>query len=278
MIYNALILTLIAGCNTTSQAQIATTTAPVYQFTAKLCAGTDLSITRLVTENVSCLHDYTLQTSQMRAIENAEVVIISGAGLESFLDEALINAHTIIDASAGISLICHDEDHEHHNDTHSHSVDPHIWLSPANAEYMARNICAGLSALYPKHKDVFEHNLSLLLNDLRTLQEYAAAQLADLSCREIVTFHDGFSYMSQAFELEILHSIEEESAKHLQLNSSTLLILLQIITCPVSLQKATTIALQSRSLAVKLKNHSIHWIWQCLNAIISQQCTTISTH
>lgn len=209
----ALILTLIAGCNTTSQAQIAATTAPVYQFTAKLCAGTDLSITRLVTENVSCLHDYTLQTSQMRAIENAEVVIISGAGLESFLDEALINAHTIIDASAGISLICHDENHEHHNDTHSHSVDPHIWLSPANAEYMARNICAGLSALYPKHKDVFEHNLSLLLNDLRTLQEYAAAQLADLSCRKIVTFHDGFSYMSQAFELEILHSIEEESGR-----------------------------------------------------------------
>ena len=78
---------------------------------------------------------------------------------------------------------------------------------------MARNICAGLSALYPKHKDVFEHNLSLLLNDLRTLQEYAAAQLADLSCRKIVTFHDGFSYMSQAFELEILHSIEEESGR-----------------------------------------------------------------
>jgi ABC-type Zn uptake system ZnuABC Zn-binding protein ZnuA len=32
-----------------------------------------------------------------------------------------------------------------------------------------------------------------------------------LHSRNLVTFHDGFSYLAQAFDLEILHAIEEES-------------------------------------------------------------------
>ena len=210
-------LMLLIGCNSSQPAQVAATTAPVYQFAAKLCAGTDISVTRLVTENVSCLHDYTLQTSQMRAIENADVVIISGAGLEAFLDEALLNARMKIDASEGITFICNESEHEHehgHNhNTHSHSEDPHIWLSPTNAKIMAQNICAGLSSLYPQHKDTFEHNLSQLQYDLDALGKYASNQLANLSVRKIITFHDGFGYMAQAFDLEILHAIEEESGR-----------------------------------------------------------------
>ena len=212
----ALVLSLgLAGCADAAPAQIAATTLPVYGFTQSLCQGTPLTVTRLVTENVSCLHDYTLQTSQMRAIENADVVIISGAGLEVFLDEALLNARMKIDASEGITFICNDSEHEHgHNhNTHSHSEDPHIWLSPTNAMIMAQNICAGLSSLYPQHKDTFEHNLSQLQYDLDALGKYASNQLANLSVRKIITFHDGFGYMAQAFDLEILHAIEEESGR-----------------------------------------------------------------
>ena len=43
------------------------------------------------------------------------------------------------------------------------------------------------------------------------LQAYGEAQLQDLSSRELLTFHDGFSYFAQAFGLSILEAIEEES-------------------------------------------------------------------
>ena len=76
---------------------------------------------------------------------------------------------------------------------------------------MAENICAGLSVLYPQHKDIFQHNLDHLLLQLQQLQRYAETQLADLSCRDIITFHDGFSYMAEAFDLHILAAVEEES-------------------------------------------------------------------
>ena len=207
----ALLMTLLGGCSAPETADIAATTLPVYEFTQRLCQGTELTVTRLVTEQVSCLHDYSLRVSQMRAVTAAQVVVQSGAGLEDFLSKALSASRgTLIDASHGITLLeggCH-HDHEH---DHKHEQDSHIWLSPANAKIMAKNICNGLSAKYPAYLQTFERNLQGLLADLDALQSYGEETLRDLSCRELVTFHDGFAYFAEAFDLEILHAVEEES-------------------------------------------------------------------
>lgn len=208
---------LLPGCSYQQEdAQIAATTLPVYEFTLRLCEGTGLSVTRLVTESVSCLHDYSLQVRQMRAIESAELIVLSGAGLEEFLEEALTGAENTLDASENIPLICggHEHDHGEENEGHSghhHENDPHIWLSPSNAKIMAQNICAGLSAQYPQHSQILSENLSTLLDDLDALNTYGQAALADLNCREMITFHDGFAYMAEAFDLTILEAVEEES-------------------------------------------------------------------
>jgi len=208
-----LLLCWFSGCAVTEQPDIAATTLPVYEFTARLCQGTGLTVTRLITESVSCLHDYTLQVQQMRQIQGAHAVVISGAGLEDFLEDALTSTHNIIDASHGLSLMDagHSHIHEHEDQGHVHVEDPHIWLSVANAKLMAENICRGLQQLYPNHAGIFSSNLTLLLSDLDALQTYGEKALANLSCRELVTFHDGFSYLAESFDLHILHAIEEES-------------------------------------------------------------------
>jgi len=205
---------LLSSCaDTQPPAQIAATTLPVWEFTSRLCDGTGITVTRLVTESVSCLHDYTLQVGQMRAIEGAEVIVISGAGLEEFLHDALHGADSVIDASSSIELFCPEEDHDHNHDDHGHhhENDPHIWLSPANAAVMARNICDGLIDRYPQYTDIFSRNLDVLLVDLRTLDAYGKEQLANLSCRDIITFHDGFAYFAEYYGLHILRAVEEES-------------------------------------------------------------------
>ena len=205
-----LISILFCGCTAPAEtADIAATTLPVYQFATLLCQGTGLTVTRLVTESVSCLHDYSLNVSQVKAVEEAELIVISGAGLEDFMAD-ILQDREIIDASENIRLLesCHDHDHEHE---HSHEHDAHIWLSPANAIIMAQNICAGLTAKYPQHTDTFSNNLASLQHRLQQLQHYAEDQLADLFCRDLITFHDGFSYMAQAFDLHILAAVEEES-------------------------------------------------------------------
>jgi len=208
---------LLCGCSSREEpADIAATTLPVWEFTSRLCAGTPLTVTRLVTEEVSCLHDYSLNVRQVKAAEAAELIVISGAGLEEFMEDLLRDAQTI-DASAGIALITpeqHHHDHgdaEHSHEGHSHEQDPHIWLSPVHAAAMAENICQGLAQHYPQYRAAFEENLSALNQDMDALNTYGQQQLQELSCRELITFHDGFSYLAEAFDLHILKAVEEES-------------------------------------------------------------------
>ena len=211
-----LVLTLLPGCSATeSFSQIAATTLPVYEFTSRLCEGTDITVTRLVTESVSCLHDYSLNVSQVKAAESAEVIVISGAGLEEFMEDILHDAECLIDASQSISLLeCEEEsghDHGHGHEGHNHEVDSHIWLSPKNAHTMALNICNGLTQQYPQYAEIFTSNFIELSAQLDAIQVYGEQQLANLSCRELITFHDGFGYFADSFDLTILRAIEEES-------------------------------------------------------------------
>lgn len=204
------------GCSTTTDnAPILATTLPVYDLTSALCDGTGLDVALLITESVSCLHDYSLSTRQMKSLENAQLVVISGAGLEEFQNDVFSNCENLVDASEGVSLIeCH-EDHDghdaHDHAGHNHEHDAHIWLSPKNAIIMARNICQGLQAQFPAKAEQFSQNLLVLEAQLLQLQNYGEETLKDISCRELITFHDGFAYLAQAFDLTILAAVEEES-------------------------------------------------------------------
>lgn len=204
----AIVILLFSGCHSDKVSDIVATTLPVYEFASTLCHGTDITVSRLITENVSCLHDYSVQVSQMQAVESAQVVILSGAGLEDFLDDILQNANCIIDASCDVEF---HEGHTHEHGDHHHEVDPHIWLSPEIAKQMSRTIAYELSAIYPEHAEVIQQNLSDLLGKLNTLQIYGENKLKDLSCSELITFHDGFGYFAESFHLNILSAVEEES-------------------------------------------------------------------
>lgn len=208
------LLLLLTGCAKAPEpVDIAATTLPVYEFTQALCQGTELRVGRLVTESVSCLHDYSLNVNQVRLAEQAQVLVLSGAGLEDFMED-LLAGKTAIDASQGIALLEgeeHDHEEQDEHDGHHHESDPHIWLSPENAKIMAQNICQGLTRQYPQWEPVFTDNLQGLLTRLDALEQYGQETLTSLSCRELITFHDGFSYFAQAFDLHILAALEEES-------------------------------------------------------------------
>ena len=51
--------------------------------------------------------------------------------------------------------------------------------------------------------------------------------LRDLSCRELLTFHDGFAYFAQSFDLEIVKAVEEESGS--EASAQTLIELIELV-------------------------------------------------
>lgn len=207
------LLLLFTGCAAKRSAvQIAATTAPVAQLAQAITDGTGLTVTQVISDSVSCLHDYSLSVRQMEVLTQCDVVLLSGAGLEDFMDDALSAAGDVVDCSAGVALLELDgHGHDHDDHSHDHEHDPHIWLAPENAMTMAENIFNALAARYPEHEDTFRANWVTLLAKLAQLQDYGETQLADLQCRELVTFHDGFAYLADAFGLEIAAAIEEES-------------------------------------------------------------------
>ncbi|MBR3910052.1 MAG: zinc ABC transporter substrate-binding protein [Anaerotignum sp.] len=114
-----------------------------------------------------CLHDYELTISDMKLLENADVLIINGGGMESFLEQAMERYPDliIVDTSHGIELLEEEEHHHHEEETeeehaehshgHDHEGNPHIWLSPERAAPQAEAMAAALGELdtaEAKHK------------------------------------------------------------------------------------------------------------------------------
>ncbi len=235
-------LGLLCGCSSTPATRvedsltIVATTYPTYMFTQAVTEGVDnITVERLNTGSVSCLHDYTLSVNDMKKLERADVIVLSGAGLEEFMEDALHTSDAlVIDCSHDVALLenlSHHhveeevEDADHGPDDHDHGHghdhghwDPHYWMDPRNARIMAENLRQQLSLFDADHAQDYDRNtaaLDELLSDLdcRLREELLQAQLTEKGSQMggLVTFHDGFQYFAHAYGLPLLEAIEEEA-------------------------------------------------------------------
>ena len=184
---------------------ILATTYPVYLFTTAVTEGVEgVEVTRLIQEEISCLHDYTLTVNDMKAIEAADVIVMNGVGLEDFMSDALATSDApVIDCSEGVELL---EAMGHEGHDHDTEYDPHIWMDEGNVSVMLENITKALSDLDPDHGETYEVNRAAADAALG----YDADKLSQLSGKPLITFHDGFQYFAQATGLDLLKAIEEE--------------------------------------------------------------------
>ena len=208
---------LLPGCGKqsdpaeTGKLRITCTTYPVYLLCSKVVEGVDnVDVTLLIDQDLSCIHDYSLSVNDMKKLDSCDIVLLNGAGFEFFLSDVDLSAKAVYDCSEGIELLCSDGHSHDHDHEHDHSeYDPHIWLDPENAAMMAVNIAEVLSSYLPG--DTLMANAESYGDTLITLKAELNARLVNLTCRELITFHDGFAYFADAFGLNTLKSIEEES-------------------------------------------------------------------
>ena len=185
------------------------TTYPVYLFTTAVTEGAEgVEVDLLVNQPTSCLHDYTLTVTDMKAVQRADVIVMNGAGLEDFLADALDGSEAVvIDCSAGLDLLPAQGHEGHHHDT---LYDPHIWMDPSYAAQMVEAIVQGLSALDGSGADLFRLNGDLAQQTLAGAAADWAGELESWQGRSIITFHDGFQYFASFLGLDIYKAIEEE--------------------------------------------------------------------
>ena len=185
---------------------ILATTYPVYLFTTAVTEGVEgVEVTRLIQQEISCLHDYTLTVNDMKAIEAADVIVMNGVGLEDFMADALASSDApVIDCSQGVALLAA-LGHEVHD--HDDEYDPHIWMDPERAAQMVWNVATVLSELDTMNGDLYTANASAA--EARLQSEITGVEDPD-DLAGLITVHDGFQYFAQATGLDLLKAIEEE--------------------------------------------------------------------
>ena len=221
---------LLAGCTSQGSSDNAKTTSdavskklnivasfyPMYDF-AKKVAGDNADVTCLVPAGTEP-HDWEPSTKDMKTIQDADILVYNGAGMEHWVEDVLDGLGkesklVAVEASQGIELrkLDHeDEDHDHESDTekeHEHEhhhgdTDPHVWLSPVNAMVQMKNICDALSKADAAHKDVYEDNYKKAQANFETLDGEYHKQLDPLFNKTIVVSHEAFGYMCDAYGLK----------------------------------------------------------------------------
>ncbi|WVM91527.1 zinc ABC transporter substrate-binding protein [Halopseudomonas pachastrellae] len=159
----ALAAGLLLSSSALADSRVLTSIKPIQQINAALLDGIDEPAVLLPPG--ASPHAFALRPSDRRALSSAERIYWVGPNLERFLDSLLhdnLQARELMDVP-GLTLREFDEEHaEHGHDDHHHdagNLDPHIWLSPANALTIAQWMKADLEALYPDQQAQLAANL-----------------------------------------------------------------------------------------------------------------------
>lgn len=79
--------------------------------------------------------------------------------------------------------------------------DPHAWFSPKNAEQYVRNLLKAIGDADPPHRPEYEARAELYIENLRQLDAWVKAQVAQVpkEQRVLVTSHDAFGYFCRDY-------------------------------------------------------------------------------
>src|SRR4051812_14111496 len=163
--------------------KVVTTFLPLYCFTAHV-AGTSADVENLLPGNVSP-HEYQFARSDLRKLEKADVIVVNGAGMETWLDRLLQNSgshKTVTVATSGM------EGQFIHGRTplgasaqrNGEQVNPHVWLDPVLARQMVTNILQALERADPAQGSAYRANASKYIGQLDKLDGDFQTTLAPL--------------------------------------------------------------------------------------------------
>ncbi len=205
---------------------VVTSFFPIYVFALNLTQGLDgVTVESLTAPETGCLHDYQLQTGDMKLLDRADVFLINGAGMEGYLANVfdVFPELPVVDASVGVELLesCLEHDHDHTHDAaegendeeehdHAHELNAHIWLDAQNAALMVTNLAQGLMEQLPEHAEVIAANRDSYILRLNALDAELKAALADLPHADIITFHEAFPYFAEAYGLHVAAVLNHE--------------------------------------------------------------------
>ena len=143
-------------------------------------------------------HVYSPSTEDARAVADADVIFVNGMGFETWSDTLIRESGSkgdVFVATQGVQPVLVDGE-----------VDPHAWNSLSNGVIYVQNIADALSKADASHAEIYQRNAKAYIAELQALDASTKAALSALpgNKRTVVTAHDAFGYLADAYGLNFL--------------------------------------------------------------------------
>ena len=199
-------LSLAIGALLISPLSMAKTVNAVASFTVladivKQVGGEHVNVKSLVGPNGDP-HTFEPTPQDSQALASADLVIVSGLGLEGWMDR-LVSASgykgDAVVASRGIATRTMEEEGKT-------VTDPHAWNSMHNGVIYAANVMNALIKADPQDADAIRRSGEKYIQQLQTLDGWAKTAFAAIPAakRKVLTSHDAFGYFGQRYGVTFL--------------------------------------------------------------------------
>lgn len=146
-------------------------------------------------------HDWEPTLKMMAQLQESDIFIYNGAGMELWADRVIENMNTsrtkIVETSKGLELISGEEDDDDHGD-----YDPHVWVSPMNLKRQALNVLNALIEKDNSNEEYYRANYDKLAARLDELDNDIREAAKGFKTNIIITSHEAFGYFAKEYGLK----------------------------------------------------------------------------
>jgi zinc transport system substrate-binding protein len=184
-------------------------------------------LSNLSEPQTGCLHDYQLTPADMRLLSTADVFIINGGGIESFLSdvaEAYPNL-VILEASGDVELLgetsqadesagdgngdaASDAPESNVHGDHEADANAHAWMSVASYRTQVATIAEHLAQLDSAHAQLYQANAATYDGKLAELQEQQEILREEIEGEPVILFHEAYAYVAQDYGLNAVYCMD----------------------------------------------------------------------
>jgi zinc transport system substrate-binding protein len=182
---------------------VVTSFYPMYIAASNVVGTVDVQLCNLSEPQTGCLHDFQLTPEDMKLLSRADVFIINGGGIESFIEEvaAAYPELTILEACENTELLVEDGEEN-----------AHAWMSVAAYETQVQTIADGLAEADAKNAAAYQQNAQAYLEKLEPLRERQQTVAKNAAGQSVILFQEAYAYVADDYGLTVrfLLDLDEE--------------------------------------------------------------------
>ena len=214
----SIISTLFYFSSVKAEIKVVTSIKPIHSLVSYIMEG--VGSPDLIVDGYNSPHGFSLKPSHAKMLQEADIVIYVGEGVEEFLEKPLesIASNAVkfeLLGQSGIKKLKfrernifgdHDDHDDHEHDDHGHGeFDPHIWLDPMNAKIIVKKVTNQLSKLDKENSSIYKSNSKKALKELdQMIKEVKSDVNKDA---KVVVFHDAYQYFEKRFNVNIIGAL-----------------------------------------------------------------------